>query len=373
MAGGGNRAEADRWLVTSEKLLASSDLHGAKSFAIRACESDPTRAQAADYILAICDILIAGEIRVTVSNLPDWYSVLRLGRLTQSPEHVATQYRRLALLLNPSVNRLPFADKAFELVSDAWRVLSDPIRKSSYDRALQPSQLGQLGGASQLGASFWTACPYCFVLFEYPRDYEECVMKCRDCKRAFQAVRIQKPPAVVEGEEDVYFCSWSVFPLGFSGEFNQAPATRTRWSPISPLIACPKKRKEPASPRVFYDDEDDDDDVYVAISDDDDEVAVDTGKGKGKEPVVVSRPVSHHHNGSRKRSGAGGGKSVGRLDLNVELSNDVEEGGGVSGRRESNREVDNIIEGIGFFEGLDEFLSSLPILSVVGDDKIKAT
>ncbi|KAH0940279.1 hypothetical protein HID58_007740, partial [Brassica napus] len=302
MAGGGNRAEADRWLVTSEKLLASSDLHGAKSFAIRACESDPTRAQAADYILAICDILIAGEIRVTASNLPDWYSVLRLGRLTQSPEHVATQYRRLALLLNPSVNRLPFADKAFELVSDAWRVLSDPIRKSSYDRALQPSQLGQLGGASQLGGSFWTACPYCFVLFEYPRDYEECVMKCRDCKRAFQAVRIQKPPVVVEGEEDVYFCSWSVFPLGFSGEFNQAPATRTR-----------------------------------------------------------------------KRSGAGGGKSVGRLDLNVELSNDVEEGGGVSGRRESNREVDNIIEGIGFFEGLDEFLSSLPILSVVGDDKIKAT
>ena len=201
-------------------------------------------------------------------------------------------------------------------------------------------------------------------------------MKCRDCERAFQAVRIQNPPVVVEGggggEEDVYFCSWSVFPLAFSGECNQAPR---RWSPISPLIACPKKRKEPASPRVFYDDEDDDD-VYVAISDDD-EVAVDTGKGKGKgkEPVVVSRPVSHHnhHNASRKRSGAGGGKSVGRLDLNVELSNDVEEAGGVSGRRESNREVDNIIEGIGFFEGLDEFLSSLPILSVVGDDKIKAT
>ncbi|CAF1921828.1 unnamed protein product [Brassica napus] len=369
MAGGGNRAEADRWLVTSEKLLASSDLHGAKSFAIRACESDPTRAEAADYILAICDILIAGEIRVTGSNLPDWYSVLRLGRPTQSPEHVATQYRRLALLLNPSVNRLPFADKAFELVSDAWRVLSDPIRKSSYDRELQPSQLG--------GASFWTACPYCFVLFEYAKDYEECVMKCRDCERAFQAVRIQKPPVAVEGggggEEDVYFCSWSVFPLAFSGECNQAPR---RWSPISPLIACPKKRKEPASPRVFYDDEDDDD-VYVAISDDDDEVAVDTGKGKGKgkEPVVVSshHHHHHHHNASRKRSGAGGGKSVGRLDLNVELSNDVEEAGGVSGRRESNREVDNIIEGIGFFEGLDEFLSSLPILSVVGDDKIKAT
>ncbi|KAJ4871731.1 Chaperone DnaJ-domain superfamily protein [Raphanus sativus] len=379
----GNRAEADRWLVTSEKLLASSDLHGAKSFAIRACESDPTRAEAADYILAICDILIAGSLRLTDSNLPDWYSVLRLGRPTQSPEHVATQYRRLALLLNPSVNRLPFADKAFDLVSDAWRVLSDPIRKSSYDREVlqqRPSQ--RLGEASDpTETSFWTACPYCFVLFEYPKHYEECVLKCQDCKRAFQAVRIQKPPlaaAAVEGGggEDVYFCSWSVFPLGFSGGEFQAAPTRNSWSPISPLFAIPidKKRKEPASPRIFYDD----DDVYVAISEDDgDEVSV--GRGKGKEAFVRS--------GSNKKQGGGGvvvgsscdtsssrkggAKNVGRLDLNEEpgVGGGRREGNGVG----SNREVDNMIEGIGFFEGLDEFLMSMPILSVVGDDKIKAT
>lgn len=136
------------------------------------------------------------------------------------------------------------------------------------------------------------------------------------------------------------------------------------------FIVCFKKRKEFVFLRVFYDDEDDDDDVYVVIFDDDDEVVVDIGKGKGKELVVVFRLV-YYNNGSRKRSGVGGGKSVGRLDLNVELSNDVEEGGGVSGRRESNREVDNIIEGIGFFEGFDEFLSSLFIFFVVGDDKIK--
>lgn len=84
-SGGGNRAEADRWLVTSEKLLASSDLQGARRFAIRACETDPTRAEAADYILAICDILLAGETRLGDSNLPDWYAVLRLGRLAQNP------------------------------------------------------------------------------------------------------------------------------------------------------------------------------------------------------------------------------------------------------------------------------------------------
>lgn len=445
VGGGGNRAEADRWLVTSEKLLASSDLQGAKTFAIRACEADPTRAEAADYILAICDILLAGETRLGDSNLPDWYAVLRLGRLAQNPEHVATQYRRLALLLNPSVNRLPFADRAFKIVSDAWFVLSDPSKKSFYDRELQLSQLGQSGFHPQtqshqnfqcnptavfppqagtstdpMATSFWTACPYCFVLFEYPKAYEECTLKCQECRRAFQAVTIPKPP-VDDGkdDEDVYFCSWALFPLGFSGEF-KTPS----WSPISPLFACPlqkvddepRKRKEPGPPRIYYDD----DDIYVAISDEDDagddddwqdvvQVNKKANAGKGKETSVrsnkkhgvetvqnvesissasnhalsdaavgsssgvMSKPGSYI---TRKRMGTGA-KNLGRLDLNVEFSNEVEEPGVAGGRNEgngigSNREVDHM-EGIGFFEGLDEFLNSLPILSVVGDDKIKAT
>ncbi|KAL0721402.1 hypothetical protein Bca4012_036001 [Brassica carinata] len=455
---GGNKAEADRLLVTSEKLLASSDFKEAKAFAIRACRSDPTLAEAADSILTICDVLIAREIRLGESKSPDWYAALRLGRLAQNPEHVATQYRRLALLLNPSVNRFPLADQAFKVVSDAWHVLSDPSRKSLYDQEVKLSQLVQpqqqqqqyfkskpsqstnvtakqppsiappatsTVGYPRQSESFWTACPYCFVLFEYPKAYEECVLRCQECRRAFQAVRIQKPP-VVEGRkgEDVYFSSWSVFPLGFSGEF-KAP---TSWSPISPLIACSlqkaddedtttKKRKEPAAPRFFYDD----DDIYVAISDDDHEEnepsdrcqdelqankKVNVGKGKGKEKLVrsnkkhgadkagkgiqhvesvsgaasyatpvcsssMSKPMS-----SRKRTGAGA-KNLGRLDLNVEFSNEVEEPAVAGGRNEgngigSNREVDHM-EGIGFFEDLDEFLSSLPIFSVDGDDKIKAT
>ncbi|KAF8118450.1 hypothetical protein N665_0005s0208 [Sinapis alba] len=444
---GGNKAEADRLLVTSEKLLASSDFKGAKTFAIRACKSDPTLAEAADSILTICDVLIAREIRLGDSNSPDWYAVLRLGRLAQNPEHVATQYRRLALLLNPSVNRFPLADHAFKVVSDAWHVLSDPSRKSLYDQEVQLSQLGQsqqyfkwkptqstTNVAQQvappatstvgypqprrrdpMATSFWTACPYCFVLFEYPKAYEECVLKCQECRRAFQAVRIEKPPVEGKGEEDVYFCSWSVFPLGFSSEVRPT----TSWSPISPLFACPlqkvedeltrKKRKEPAPPRFFYDD----DDIYVAISDDDheendcqDELQANkkANVGKGKEKLVRSNKknggemagkgiqnvesisgggnnpatsiASYATPVSRKRTGTGA-KNLGRLDLNVEFSNEVEEPAVAGGRNEgnglgSNREVDHM-DGTGFFEDLDEFLSSLPIFSVVGDDKIKAT
>ncbi|XWS68234.1 hypothetical protein CRYUN_Cryun04dG0073000 [Craigia yunnanensis] len=78
-------------------------------------------------------------------------------------------------------------------------------------------------------------------------------------------------------------------------------------------------------------------------------------------------------NSGRKQMGRGT-KDLGKLDLNVEFSNEVEEPvpGSSVGNQAGYREEDNI-EGNGFFEGLDEFLSSLPILSVVGDDKVKAT
>ena len=127
------RAEAERWLSTAVKLLTTRDLHGTKSFAIRARESDP-RLGATDQLIAVADTLLAGESRI--NNQPDWYAILQLARRTNSLELVATQYRRLALLLNPQANRFPFADQAFRLVSDAWAVLSNPSTKSFYDHHL---------------------------------------------------------------------------------------------------------------------------------------------------------------------------------------------------------------------------------------------
>ncbi|KAF2582407.1 hypothetical protein F2Q68_00003974, partial [Brassica cretica] len=311
------------------------------------------------------------------------------------------------------------ADQAFKVVSDAWHVLSDPSRKSLYDQEVQLSQLVQpqqkqrfiwkpsqsttnVVAVSQqppavappatstvgypqrrsdpTATSFWTACPYCFVLFEYPKAYEECVLRCQDCRRAFQAVTIQKPP--VEGKgEDVYFCSWSVFPLGFSGEF-KAPS----WSPISPLIACPlqmvddertTKKRKGKEKLVRINKKHGAEKAGKGIQ------HVETIGGASKHAASIasyvtpvgsasmSKPMS-----SKKRTGTGA-KNLGRLDLNVEFSNEVEEPAVAGGRHEgnglgSNREVDNM-EGIGFFEDLDEFLSSLPIFSVDGDDKIKAT
>ncbi|KAF8115726.1 hypothetical protein N665_0025s0183 [Sinapis alba] len=291
--GDDNGAEADRWLVTSKELLASSDFKGAKTLAISSCEDDPSRTHAADYIIAISDTLLAGESTVGDSKLPDWYAVLRLDKLNQSLEHIAIQYRRLALLLNPTVNRLPFADQALKLVSDAWCVLSDPPRKSIYDRELQLSQLGQPAQSQseqfqsraeasenlKATTSFWTACPYCYALFEYPKGYEECALRCQQCRRAFEAVKTETPPVESNGEGVYFFCSWAMFPVGFSGR--HAKTSGSGWSPVSHLFHCPvqspphdhlhQANLETPAPRNHNHVDGGGDELYITISDDDEE------------------------------------------------------------------------------------------------------
>ncbi|KAL4348238.1 hypothetical protein GQ457_17G003900 [Hibiscus cannabinus] len=702
----GNTSEAERWLSIAEKLLASRDLHGTRTFAIRARETAPVLA---DQILAVTDTLLAAQ-----SNPQDWYGILQLVPMTQSMEVVASQYRKLALLLNYGKNGLSFADQAFRFVSEAWNALSNPSKKAIYDNELrflqfgpvsqfsqqyhhqqqqqplpqfqQPPQTqtlfmqqqppppketqtlfmqqppfappketqtlfmqppappppketqtlfmqppappppkeiqtlfmqqptapppketqalfmqppapqppketqtlfmqmppketqphvtqplfairsptssnkdgnaaleggGHLGlnnnppeptrpaestwsvqmnriglaGQSQInqsdsvgsshisraeptrisqvyqpeptrvnlpeptptnqvnqigiasstefnrtepiqtveinqnpppppaehtrtepngvtgrtdstrpsqateseGPTFWTACPYCYILYEYPKLYEDCTLRCqaKHCRRAFHAVVIPPPP--VNGK-DTHFRCFGFFPLGFSGNSKNKGGNFPTWSPISNMFACPINNagkqmpaKKPA-PRVYYEDHD----SYVEIldssgpseDDDDDEwqkyerkkKQAKNAKGKGSAgrkpkktpservnkgnneqvsavrsaklngvPVVAEgEPTAESSrqgvaNSGRKQM-VKGAKKLEKLDLNVEFSNEVEEP--AARRSQGNHagigEEDNI-EGNGFFEGLDEFLNSLPILSNVGDEKVKAT
>ncbi|KAK8622325.1 hypothetical protein V6N13_117247 [Hibiscus sabdariffa] len=139
----GNSTEAERWLTIAEKLLASRDFHGTRTFAIRARESAPVLA---DQILAVTDTLLTAQ-----ANPNDWYGILQLVPLTQSMEVVASQYRKLAILLNPAENTLSFADQAFRFVSEAWNVLSNPSKKLIYDNELRFLQFGQVSQFNQLG------------------------------------------------------------------------------------------------------------------------------------------------------------------------------------------------------------------------------
>ncbi|PIN17676.1 hypothetical protein CDL12_09656 [Handroanthus impetiginosus] len=584
------RAEALRWLTIAEKLLSARDLMGSKSFASRARDSDPTLSPA-DQILAVADTLLAGDRRIG-NNQQDWYAILRLtpqqGRDT---ELIASQYRNLALILNPQKNKFPFAEQAFRLVVDAWSVLSNPSRNSMYDKELSfylnPQQQQQpdpftnpippvhqnfifFGSSSSSGvthppqtqgavhfsqaqvhenphvepvsagsgsaresqnfmsftsgsnlvfgsgsgsgsgsrtgqetlnkqvqegysnfvgnnvaaaasgtaqeqvnnkneqpqqnysnvgdkssshnvnvsenvaerieeeedmegmeeeetvdapvnddvSTIWTACPYCYYMYEYPRMYADCTLRCQNCKKAFQAVVIPSPPPIVDGQEG-YFCCWGFLPLGFSMEnWEKNKGAASSWSPFSPMFTCPqsvnngakKGARKAAAPRVYFDD----DEVFVEISDEsesDDDWRHDREKKKKKAKNVKGKGSSGTTTRSAKKAQVDKGKNVqdgfvspdgvetpnktvgesskkgaavnarkqpgrvaknfGKLDLNVEFNNEPEEPAPrVNQGNGPARGEDDNIEGIGFFEGLDEFLSSLPILNVVGDDKV---
>ncbi|XP_052203366.1 uncharacterized protein LOC127808786 [Diospyros lotus] len=269
-----NRAEAERLLGIAEKLLQGKDLNGSREFAILAQETEPLL-EGSDQILAVVDVLLASERRV--NNHLDWYAILQIDRRSLSSDDpdldlIKKQYRRLALLLHPDKNKFALADSAFRLVADAWAVLSDtrkklhfdgqlnlyskvdlvalknqsqrglhhhqfrrdldfdqqqqqklPVRRgwreagnSSGDRGTANSNAAAAGGGGEARmSSFWTACPYCYNLYEYPKVYEDCCLRCQNCQRAFHAAMIPSLPPLVPGKE-AYYCCWGFFPLGFT-------------------------------------------------------------------------------------------------------------------------------------------------------------
>ncbi|KAL4555946.1 hypothetical protein LXL04_038580 [Taraxacum kok-saghyz] len=280
--------------------------------------------------------------------------------------------------------------------------------------------------------TFWTSCPFCFYMYEYPRVYAECTLRCDNCQRAFQAVRIPSPPQIAEGQ-DAYFCCWGYFPLGVSMSHldkDNTQGTKKPWTPFSPMFnpssgniknqnqnqnqnqnhlngkAAPKENtfvNKSSGPRIPFNDDDISDDVFMEVSDSDSDSDFDssnewgnTKRKKTKKVPFKNRPQvlaigardvksggtfkklgngmkeSGNGNGNRipRRQSGRVGKELGRLDLNVEFNNNEGHGHG-NGEGEGEGDDDNV-EGNGFFEGLDEFLSSLPILSVVNEEKVKA-
>lgn len=132
--------------------------------------------------------------------------------------------------------------------------------------------------SNQKVPSFWTTCPYCFVLFEYPNMYEESVLKCqtKSCRRAFQAVKVPSPPPVDE-EEDSYYCCWGFYPIGFTETAKIPPVhDLPRGFPVHglhnrsgfteatkiPVYDIPRTAPKKASRKVYYN-EDEDDDEYI--------------------------------------------------------------------------------------------------------------
>ncbi|KAL2340000.1 hypothetical protein Fmac_007940 [Flemingia macrophylla] len=227
------RGEAERLLAIGEKLLQSRDLSGSRDFAILAQEAEPLL-EGSDQILAIADVLLAAEKPVDgAAEHLDWYAILQVERTCEDQDLIRRNYRRLGLLLHPDKNPFTLADQAFKLVSDAWAVLSDPAQKTAYDRAISGP------------ATFWTACPYCYFLYQYPAACLGCCLRCHNCHRSFHGLSIPSLPPLVP-DQDAYYCNWGCFPMGFV--FHNlppdGPALHLRPTPNAPqngLSSLPRK------------------------------------------------------------------------------------------------------------------------------------
>jgi molecular chaperone DnaJ len=74
----------------------------------------------------------------------DYYESLELAR-DASPEDVKKAFRKFALQYHPDRNKEPGASDKFKEVSEAYQVLSDPERRTAYDRFGHAATNGEAG------------------------------------------------------------------------------------------------------------------------------------------------------------------------------------------------------------------------------------
>ncbi|GLJ49235.1 hypothetical protein SUGI_1039830 [Cryptomeria japonica] len=252
-----NKDEAVRAKEIAEKKFVGRDLMGAQKFALKAHHLYPELDGLAQMMAAL-EVHIAAENKVNGDM--DWYGILNVNQFADEAT-VRKQYRKLALLLHPDKNKSVGADGAFKILSEAWSILSDRVKRLSYDqkrkgfqqRPSQPQKPASTtcpdGNASSVNngfynfnvfnsftrcptrqpahaqttahppttasapthnpptgpmprptplaprpppqqrtTTFWTACPFCKMQYEYLRVYENQNLLCPNCKKAFCAV-----------------------------------------------------------------------------------------------------------------------------------------------------------------------------------------
>eukprot|EP00249_Psilotum_nudum_P022264 c28445_g1_i1 orf=194-2638(+) len=227
-----NKDEAIRSKEIAEGKFLQHDLAGAKKFALKARQLFP-ELDGLPQLLAVLDVHILAQ------QDTNWYGILQVDP-TADGATIRKQYRKLALLLHPDKNKAVGAEAAFKLISEAWGVLSDNSKRALHDTkrnvndpqgakfdpntgpvptsngfcnfarssttahpaqspphsqsqtpAKPPPQsrvrARARARASSKSLTFWTACAYCKMQYEYLRIYENQNLACPTCYKPFVA------------------------------------------------------------------------------------------------------------------------------------------------------------------------------------------
>ncbi|GMG98755.1 hypothetical protein Nepgr_000595 [Nepenthes gracilis] len=202
--------EALKAKENAEKRFAAKDFVGAKNYALKAQALFP-ELNGISQMVATFDVYIASEAKV--NGEIDLFSVLGL-KPSADRSTAKKQYKKLAVLLHPDKNRTVGADGAFKLVSEAWTLLSDRVKRGSEDlkrnswlstTAVHGAAFSDTCSKPHLPPTFWTLCTSCQVQYEYHRKYVNKRLSCKNCRATFMAVELVTAP--LDGSYPV--CPWS--------------------------------------------------------------------------------------------------------------------------------------------------------------------
>ena len=125
-----NRDDAARSKSIAERKFRENDFAGAKRFALKA-KALFKPLEGIDQMIVALDVHIRAQEKIGGEN--DWYGILEVSPLADE-EAIKKRYKKLAFKTHPDKNSSICAEAAFNLISDAWSVLSDTTKRMAYDR-----------------------------------------------------------------------------------------------------------------------------------------------------------------------------------------------------------------------------------------------
>ncbi|KAJ6722070.1 DNAJ HEAT SHOCK AMINO-TERMINAL DOMAIN PROTEIN [Salix viminalis] len=210
-----NKEEAFRAKGVAKSLMVKKDFPTARRILLRA-QQLYRDLENISQMLTVCDVHCTAEKKLLGTDM-DWYGILQIEE-TADEATIKKQYRKFALQLHPDKNQFPGAESAFKLIMDAQTVLLDKGKRSLHDikhkasmrkpappyrtpqnathssnfTGFNPQHQQSQQAAFQRDSSngrptFWTACPFCTVKYQYYIEIINKPIVCQSCNRSFFA------------------------------------------------------------------------------------------------------------------------------------------------------------------------------------------